>query len=362
MNTRHWIPVIAVGLCAAALALRGKSRSSYNQARVREVPLQWSSWTGAGPTVDEKYLSLMEAPEQDINVSGWLHYFYFYGRDGIPRRAGGKNIPSIDDVLSGKVYDPPRPAFYRGPDGVIRSSAHEGTNGNEAHRGQSLELLGRCGIPAAHALDLGNEVVTVNDLVQSCAQTFSLVGEVEWPTTVLLHYLPPQHSWTDRWGNRYSFSQIAKLLVSRELGEGPCEGTHALQLLTAMLILDGRYDILGPKPAGSVRSYLRKAAAHLERNQAVDGGWGRAWHTDGNVRTYTNEMKLHVTGHHLEWILDAPQDVRPSAKTIELAVEACRHRLQDSHLEDLRVQLCPFTHAIKSVVYYDQLAQGQKHP
>jgi hypothetical protein len=361
MSTRYYMVFIFVGLCAAALAWRDKTHRRYERAQVRQEPLQWSSWTGAGATVDEKYLSLLKAPEQDVNVSGWLHYFYFFGRDGIPSGAGGKRIPSIDDVLSGKVYDPPRPAFYRGPDGLIRSSAHE-ASGSEAHRGQSLELLGRCGIPADHALDLGDDVVTVRELVESCAATYSLVGEIEWPTTVLLHYLPPQRSWIDRWGHDYSFTQTAEILVTRELGKGPCEGTHAVQLLTAMLIVNESHDILDPETAERVRAYVRNAAAHLNRNQAAGGGWGRAWHTDGLVRGYENDMTLHVTGHHLEWVLDAPRDLRPSDKAIKRAVEACRDRLRDSRIENLQSELCALTHAIKSVVYYDQLRESPKHP
>ncbi len=62
-----------------------------------------------------------------------------------------------------------------------------------------------------------------------------------------------------------------------------------------------------------IRARLAEASALLANSQSVDGTWNGNWIAAG-AKSKTNSSRweaLTATGHHLEWIVMAPPELRP---------------------------------------------------
>lgn len=322
---------------------------------------QWSGVTTQQGIAREDHSELIDlmVPRNDIpSVSHALHSLFFFGKEWAPTldTSKGHTVPLLEAILGGttcKGYRPSTPLFFRGADGFIRAS-RETSDGGEAHVGQTLAFLGSMGVPSSQRVGCLPDTAQVRDLVFSSLCTYTSTGECEWLLMGYLYYLPPERSWTNRWGEEFSFDACATSLVTRPYGTGPCDGIHALEVLSIMLRADAQHDILLIDVANRVRDYLSGASVLLQQNQCRDGGWNRGW-WDSELSTSSHECSLHATGHHLEWILDSPSEVQPSNAAIEHAVHACQRRLANATPADCETNICPFTHAIKAVIYFDFL-------
>jgi hypothetical protein len=58
---------------------------------------------------------------------------------------------------------------------------------------------------------------------------------------------------------------------------------------------------------------------------------------------------VHVTGHHLEWMVMLPRELQPDAAVIERAVSFCAQSLRVAGTEELSRHNCPYNHAARMV-------------
>lgn len=354
-----------MALCGAiAHTYRAEPMASRDEIKIRETPLCLSGWSGVNSDESKYYLKKesqlcdLMVPRQEVtSVSHALHYLYFYGNNFTLNSPDGNSVLLLNALLHGQAcerYCPSKPLFFRGADGFLRSSIN-GIDDGEAHIGQTLAFLGSAGVSSSQEIECFSEDVQIRDVVQSSLATFTATGEIEWLLASFLYYLPPERHWVNRWGNHYSFDACAKILVARRYGEGPCSGTHALAVLAMMLRVESEYDILSDDVEASVRDYLIGASDLLSHNQCNSGGWDHRWWIPDRSTYSLNTLTLHATGHHLEWILDAPQEVRPSQTVIQRSIQACRNALAKATPEDCDKNICHYTHAIKSVLYFESI-------
>jgi len=158
--------------------------------------------------------------------------------------------------------------------------------------------------------------------VRAAASNFDLEQVLDFTPVAFAFYLPPQRTWTNKFGQTSSFDDVCARLCSVALGQGLCHGCHALYALAIMLAADEQLEILSDVSRRNVRSRLQQAADALRHSQGADGCWGTQWFSGSNTAPRADfEGALTVTGHSLEWLAVAPQEIIEDPKMISRACD-----------------------------------------
>ncbi len=211
---------------------------------------------------------------------------------------------------------------------VVQSGSRDaGGNRAEGHYGQLLMVLGEAGVPLQTPVrTVSGRTGTVADLLQDAVMRFLWTRELEFVGCALALWLPPSVTWTDQFGNRYSFDELVEHLLAIPWGEGACSGTHVPYAVASILCVAAQYPLLSPSVRKRSVRWLSELSQHLDRSQRAEGGWDENWAgTDTTPRLFGNPVldRITVTGHHLEWIALTPSAARPSRATVQRAASAC---------------------------------------
>jgi hypothetical protein len=300
---------------------------------------------------------LMEPPDQFESASAVLHYLDYWSADESLAGDGRLLSDFLVSVLFDGRYGSPsadrRSLFYLAQDGIVRTRLGSQEHG-EAHVGQVVAVLGMNGIEInAHLSGPSHELV-LRDAVKGIIADFELAGELEWSALALLYYLPPARTWTNRWGEEFSFDRVARELLAREMRDGSCHGTHKFYVFAMLLGLDIDYDLLSPVTLEAVRRRVFEACDYLSASQLADGGWSPMWtHTSGGVHPVDDaplSERLHVTGHVLEWLAQLPDDVRPRGRMMHTAAQWSLRVLDQADQQEVRRKICHFEHAMRALL------------
>jgi len=229
----------------------------------------------------------------------------------------------------------------------------------QSHPGQGLASLASAGVAKNTPVTVHDQLgpFFVKDIFNDVVANFFLDGEIYWDAVGIAIYLPPQKTWTNKFGEEYSFDQLVEELIRRPPADSSCSGTHGLISLTIMLRVDLEVSILSSAVRKRLDSHLREVVDCLQTGQTSEGGWGRDWWAPrpgdpmpSSSRQSDDDVILS-TGHHLEWLMLLPVDLQPSSETVNVAA---RHllRLLLARSEDaawLRENFCPATHAARSI-------------
>lgn len=201
----------------------------------------------------------------------------------------------------------------------------------EGHYDQLLQCFGEAGVAASTPVvtDSG-KTFSLREIVSDSLMRFSLSQELEFTTCAYVRWLPPARRWKNRFGESYSFDDLALALAERELGSGACQGCHVPYALANLMRASELYPGLLSKDAQrAVRERLREVSLCLEAHELNTGGWDKSWSGEYVERPENLffELKPHFdriasTGHHLEWIALVSGDMRPSRSVIARAASA----------------------------------------
>lgn len=206
---------------------------------------------------------------------------------------------------------------------VEKSALVERQKGAQAHPGQALAALGMSGVPISQPIRLaGGAAGQVQMLLSDLCANFNFDEEIYWNSIALSLYLPPAKAWQNKLGERFTFDDLAQTLLNRETSDTPCFGTHQLISLTVLLRADMARGVLSRRLRNRVVDRLKNAVRTLLRRQIEPGVWSPAWNTNGQPISGYEKLfgaspaklsdLIHVTGHHLEWLILLPDDIRPA--------------------------------------------------
>ena len=118
----------------------------------------------------------------------------------------------------------------------------------QAHEDQLLAVLAEAGVPLSTPLTTGRGQASAQRLLDDTLANFDLKqAEPEWSALSVVLYLPPQRSWTDKYGKVLTFDDLAEELMDRTFQANlPCAGTHLIYTLTALLRADEQEPVLTP--------------------------------------------------------------------------------------------------------------------
>ena len=297
-------------------------------------------------------------PTKRLNSPYCLHVMRVHGR-----AAPGADSSEVDplrlltDEGTGRACFG-KPAFVRTRSGVRFPTGTLETVRKDAslelHRDQTLAAFSELGLSLATPLVVGGDRAELRDVLRDSIANFHLAQkELAWTALAYALYLPPVRSWTNRFGESYTFDDLAGALMDCSLREASCGGVHLMYTLTALLRADAQEPVVSAAVRARLREYLANGVAVATKAQGEDGSWPPTWNTPLLPEVIreelspedTAEARMLMTGHLAEWMLYLPDGLRPADDVLRRAAGWLLAALSAASPADLERQFCPYSHA-----------------
>lgn len=203
-----------------------------------------------------------------------------------------------------------------------------GSDSSESvHHDHWLACLTEAGVPLSEPVFApGRPNGTLNDVLQEALRDFKPdERETEWSAMAFGFWICPQKSWHTTNGREVSFDLLARRLIRGDMRFGVCNGTHRIYSLTVLLRLNESFEILSKEVRDEVWAHLEQVRDLIKVSQFPDGHWPTNWPKGAeavqNPVDDVNYKKVIATGHHLEWLAIAPQELHPPREQIVRAAK-----------------------------------------
>lgn len=197
--------------------------------------------------------------------------------------------------------------------------------GASVHHDHTLACITEAGVPLDYQVHApGRPDATLKNMVEQALFDFRLdERETEWSAMAFGLWLPPVKSWTNGAGRELNFDLIAKRQLRGHRQFGVCGGTHRVYSLMMLLRINDQYQILSEPVRAEVYAHLEGVRDTLKVTQFPDGHWPYNW-PDGkeavtNPGDHESYRDVIATGHHLEWLAIAPEELHPPREMIRKA-------------------------------------------
>ncbi len=230
----------------------------------------------------------------------------------------------------------------------------------EVHADQLVATCGEIGLDPAHPITSGGESLTVGELVESARRGFVVGQESEWSVAAFCAYRPDEPEWVNRFGEQQSYAGLADELAKQELSTGACAGSHRLYALCMLLQLDATRPFFPRATRERVTAQIQMACDALRRTQRPSGAWDTGWASGSswNGGRDLPRTLVHVTAHHLEWLIICPPEARPPDAVIVKAYRFVSDSAAQQPDSVIRDQYCPYSHFARVAAL--QLSAGER--
>jgi hypothetical protein len=325
-------------------------------------------------------------PKRKARFATILHALRVFEPEAVPPSAGLPTLHEMRSVLFD--YNVSR-EWYGGHVNLLKTRyglkyAIDITwkDASQAHTDQSIALLAELGVSPDHRLQTPAGEARVSALLAESMANLLPSGELEWSAAALAAYLPPQRTWKNRFGQEFSFDQLARWLIAQPPEKASCGGTHALYSLVVLARIDAEVPIFSEGVRDLTGRFLGRMSAAAAAAQQGDGSVKEFWHVDvvaqpwyrelleeagpGGARSGSSDRfraiearwgdllqgkqgDVHMTGHHLEWLLLLPPARQPPAQFFRRAGEFLIQKLERATDQDIHDHYCPYSHAARVV-------------
>lgn len=218
------------------------------------------------------------------------------------------------------------PLLIDRPDGVAVRWGKE--DGMSVHHDHWLACLTEAGVSLNEPVFTAGQrrQQTIADVLEQALADFRLDEvEVEWSALAFGQWIAPRRAWQTRDGRTISFDLLADRLMRGHKRFGVCSGTHRLYSLMALVRLDDDHQLLSPGRRAEILAHLGSVRDLIAVCQFPDGHWPSNWSAGAAAleKPIDDELFKQViaTGHHLEWLAIAPQELHPPREQILKAAD-----------------------------------------
>lgn len=297
-------------------------------------------------------------PKGTATVSDCLHYLKVHSlRSGKDDKVAAKSESQflysvLQNGASSRAFLG-MPAFVAVRNGVRMTTARR-SRADESHQNQGLATLAELGMPLSWPLDLDGHKHSLREAIEDCVANFYLKEkELAWTAIALAYYLPPTRGWSNRFGESFTFDDLAHELLIRSFSSQCCGGAHLVQAATVLLRVDLEQPVLSDATRLQLQHYVGRCVDAAIRAQRPEGYWTPDWYKEmgEEVSPYswspkaTTEACFLITSHLAEWMLYLPVNMRAPDDTQRNAAEWMLARLHEMPAEPTS-PLCPRTHVV----------------
>ena len=359
--------IVLAALVAYRLAVLGREQPAVELKRNEPLTIG-PRYRDERIVTDEQLAAVLDRvkpPAGPAHTNNYVHALRLWGA-----RAdfGDEKIPTgeqlrdyfLDDAAFRRLAgDGAPPLLVRGPGGIeVRSFDDRVTDRatSSYHTDDLVATLAEVGTPLDARLALRDGEARVEDLLRSSLASFHLARhEYEWTAIAYARYVFPGREWRNKYGERISVEELVEEIISFPPDLGPCNGLHRLEALVVLNRADEQLRVLRPRTKLKMLVYMKQASQQLALAQSPEGYWTRQW-PKGAAAAKPDEKqppslhdKLLVTGHHLEWLALAPEEVQPPRETVVRAGQWLARTLTEMDEKELREAYGPYTHAARAL-------------
>jgi hypothetical protein len=287
-----------------------------------------------------------------MDVSYCCHLLRLYGMGDFrhDRFGSGRDVLTAltDATLSKKYFA--GPIFIQTRSGIRYQEDRRNPTG-ENHRDLCLATFADIGLPLTTPVSSPEESFTLFELLRDSVENFDIKQrELPWTATAYALYRLPKEGWTNRYGERFDFNDLATRLMQTPLDEGSCGGAHLLSAVTVLLRVNAVAPCLTTTIRDAVTESMRQKMRTMIESQNKDGCWDLDWYSGStNPIGATLEGRLLATGHLLEFLEVLPLELQPPREVFRRAARwLCAILGTNGWRTDLG-GYCPPVHAVCSV-------------
>jgi len=319
-------------------------------------------------------LARVKPPGGPANTNNFVHALRLWGPDAdfgdpqIPKGCDLRNYFLDDATFQRFAGDNAPPLFHEGRDGIeVRGFDDQLTDRptSSVHTDDLVATLAETGTPLDTRLALRGGQAHVADLLTTALRRFHREQlEYEWTAIAYARYVFPQRQWRNKFGEKIDVDALVDEILSHPPQLGPCNGLHRLEALAVLYRADEQFRVLSPRTRLKMLVYMKRTSNSLVASQSADGYWTRQWSISPNnpmnsaaqqlaanasVNAPTLYDKLLVTGHQLEWLALAPDEVQPPRETVIRAAQWLARTLVEMDEKELLEAYGPYTHAARAL-------------
>jgi hypothetical protein len=240
------------------------------------------------------------------------------------------------------------PLLQEKEDGVaIRYGKVEGAS---VHHDHFLACLTEAGVSLNEQVFTPQQHIrTINDVLQRALRDFRVdEPETEWSAMAFGLWISPIREWKLADGRTVTFDMLADRLLRGAKKFGVCSGTHRLYSMMTLVRLDDEFHILSLQSREKIMAHLRNVKQLIMESQFDDGHWPSNWY-DGAaaIKTPLNDQlyqQVISTGHHLEWLAIAPEELHPPRAQIDKAARWAIRTTIDQKPESILASYTFYSH------------------
>jgi hypothetical protein len=362
--------VIILGLLAYRLAIGTPTAEEIRPARHEPWKIT-ARYDEPRVITDEQLAAVLDRvkpPTSPLKTNNIAHALRLWGLDADFRdRAipSGRQMQAY--ILDDKVFrqfagDKAPPIFYRDRNGLAVRSFDDALSDRDTssyHTDDLLATLAEVGTPLDAPLHLREGEATVGDLLADSLRRFHLDRwEYEWAIISYARCVFPQRQFVNHWGERIHVNQLVDEAIGPPLALGPCNGLHRLEALAVLYRADEQAHVLSRSTKLKMLAHMKRVSQLLAQAQTSDGYWTRHWPQGAAASAATKIQagdvydRILVTGHQLEWLAFAPEEVQPPRETIVRAGQWLARALIELDQKDLEQAYGPYTHAARALAMW----------
>jgi hypothetical protein len=361
--------VMVLGALSAGFLARGHSRPAEAVGRVidpgslelvRAEPIVFSPESRLAFAIPEddltRILRLVEPFSSGLTSSLCVHILSAHGLDAKFEHnpiASNRELLKVftDDAIGrARLGSPPMVRTRHG----VCANASTGSS-KERHYDQTLACLAQLGLPLSTPIRVGAETLSLRDVLRDSIACFELrQSEMEWTAIAYASYLPPHRSWMNKFGETYTFDQLADEILSRDPGKASCCGCHLVDALLLLHRINREVaGFLSSEVDRRITDRLGEIVRAARSSQHPDGHWGPAWNrglaSGSETRGPAPESilpgdQLLATSHITHWMMDLPEGFRVPESVLLRAASWIHANLKEATPEFVRQNFCPCSH------------------
>nr|MCU0874362.1 hypothetical protein [Pirellulaceae bacterium] len=174
-------------------------------------------------------------------------------------------------------------------------------------------------------------------------------------------FIPPTTTWITSEGQQVTFDALADRLMREMLPNGVCFGHHRIAALVTMLRVDSEVtSILSPSTRQRIIKFLTVVSQQLVKTQHPYGYWDEGWIgtkpqvKEGEEAIAGDELKNRIiaTGHILEWLAWAPEEVHPPRENLTRAAQWVVRAIEQQEISEIMENFAFPTHAANALALW----------
>ena len=237
------------------------------------------------------------------------------------------------------------------------------------HHDHALAALTEAGLPLNAPVFTTVRSLQLRDVLQEALRDFRPdERETEWSAMAFTLWLagPEITGWHTANGRAVTLDLLARRLIRSHKRGGVCLGTHRIYTLMLMLRLneDHAGKLLHPDTVTASTAYLADIRDRITASQWPDGSWNSNWVDGADCFRLADPQekgskRVIATGHHLEWLALAPENLHPPRDQVLKAAEWLVRNVSRTPQQEIDQNFTFYSHVGKALALWRKTSPAE---